>query len=334
VSANATTASAPPPKPLELPDASALVAPPKEDAAAPDRAEQPAAQKPQAAAPARPPTQKRPPTRRLEPGDLICPDCGEGNPETRKFCSRCGASLETAQVVKRKWWQKLLPRRGPKKRKAGDRPSARKTRKSFPMKIVGVLFGGVSRVIGVIFLIFGLLYGLVPGIRDGVNEKVVSVKNWVNGWFNPERTEVQPDSVFVSASRKGHGVPELKDTATNTYWMATVPSEASNIHLTITYSFSEKFNLTDLAVWNGIGTGDSRDYNTTRRANHVFLTFPGTTVPGCSKQFGDVPGEANKLDVEDCDANGIDEIQIRIDDYNGPPNAKVLALAKIQFYKD
>jgi hypothetical protein len=323
----------PPPRPLELPDASALVAPPKEDTPAPDKAEQPAALKPQAAAPARPPVQKRPPTRRLEPGDLICPDCGEGNPTTRKFCSRCGASLETAQVVKKKWWQRFIPGRGPKKRKAGDRPSARKTRKSFPMKVLGIFFGGVSRVIGVICLIFGLLYGLVPGIRDGVNEKVTSLKDTVNGWFHPTRTEVLPTDVFVSASSKGHGANLLKDTATNTFWAAHVPKAGSNVHLTITYSFSTKFNLKNLAIWNGIGDADTRDYNSTERVHNVFLSFPGSTVPGCPESFGDKQGEADKIDVSDCGANGIDEVQIRIDDFYPSSGAKIVALAKVQFYK-
>ena len=310
-----------------------MVAPPKEDAPAAEKAEQPGALKPQAAAPTRPPVQKRPPTRRLEPGDLICPDCGEGNPTTRKFCSRCGASLETAQVVKKKWWQRFVPGRGPKKRKAGDRPSARKTRKSFPMKMMGFAFGGVARVIGVLFIVGGLLYGLVPGIRNGVNDKITSLKNTVNGWFHPTRTEVLPTDVFVSASIKGHGANLLKDTATNTYWAAHVPKPGSNVHLTVTYSFSSKFNLKNLAVWNGIGDSKARDYNSTERPQHVFLSFPGSTVAGCPETFKDSPGAASTLDVSDCGANGIDEVQIRIDDYYPSSGAKIVALAKVQFYK-
>jgi hypothetical protein len=333
VSPTATTASAPPPRPLELPDASALVAPPKDDKPAPEKPEQPSALKPQASAPARPPVQKRPPTRRLEPGDLICPDCGEGNPTTRKFCSRCGASLETAQVVKKKWWQRFVPGRGPKKRKAGDRPSARKTRKSFGMKMMGFAFGGVARVIGVIFIIGGLLYGLVPGIRSGVNDKISSLKNTVNGWFHPTRTEVLPTDVFVSASTRGHGSPALKDTATNTYWAAHVPKAGSNVHLTITYSFSSKFDLKNMAIWNGIGDAKNRDYNSTERVRSVFLTFPGTSVPGCPIAFKDLPAKADTEDVSGCGANGIAEVQVRIDDFYPSSGAKVIALAKLQFYK-
>lgn len=235
--------------------------------------------------------------------------------------------------MKAKWWRKLLPRGGPKKRKAGDRPSARKTRSSPLQKMMGFAFGGVARVIGVIFIIGGLLYGLVPGIREGVNSEITKGKNKINSWFHPTRTEVQPTDVFVSASKKRHGSPALKDTATNTYWAADVPRQGSNVHLTITYQFGEKFTLKNISVWNGIGDSDARDYNSTQRPRAVFFTFPGSTVPGCSLVFGDIPAEANKLDVSKCHADGVSEIQIRIDDYYPSSGAKIVALAKIQFYK-
>jgi hypothetical protein len=275
--------------------------------------------------------QRRPPTRRLEPGDLVCPECGEGNPTTRKFCSRCGTSLEAAQVVKAKWWQRFKPRRGPKRRTAGDRPSARKTRKSFPSKILGVLFGGVSRVIGVILIVGGLVYGIVPNVRSSVNGEFGSVKNKINSIFHPTRTEVQPDAVFVSSSIRHHGSQQLKDTATNTYWAAKLPK--GNVHVTLRYGFSAKFDLKNLAVWNGVGDAKSPDYNSTARPDHVFLTFPGSAVAGCPVAFGDNPGAANKLDVSKCHADGIDEVTIRIDDYYPSQGAKISAVAKIQFFK-
>jgi hypothetical protein len=50
--------------------------------------------------------QKTTPTRRLFPGDLICRDCGEGNPPARKFCRGCGSSLATsATTVETKSWR-------------------------------------------------------------------------------------------------------------------------------------------------------------------------------------------------------------------------------------
>jgi hypothetical protein len=324
------TGSAPPPKPLELPDASALVARPVEPKGTPDSTEQPAAQRPQAPRPVAPNVQRRPPTRRLEPGDLICPDCGEGNPTTRKFCSRCGASLETAQLVKAKWWQRLMPGRGPKKRKAGDRPSARKTRKSMPSKILGVMFGGASRVVGVILLVGGLVYGLVPNVRGAVNDEFSTVKNKINSWIHPSRTQILPTDTLVSSFLARHGAQNLTDTKTNTYWEARRPGGSTR--LVLTYQFADKFNLKNIAVWNGVGDSQSPDYNSTLRPQHVFFSFPGTTVPGCQVTFGDVPNKASKTDVAGCNANGVSEIIITINDYY-PSTSKNVALSSIEFFK-
>jgi hypothetical protein len=325
------TSSAPPPRPLELPDAAALVARPNEPKGTAEATEQPAAQRPQAAQPARPVIQRRPPTRRLEPGDLICPDCGEGNPTTRKFCSRCGASLETAEVVKAKWWQKFKPRRGPKKRKAGDRPSARKTRTSIPSKLLGMAFGGVGRIVGVILIVGGIVYGMVPGFRSTLNDEFSTVKNKFNSWIHPHRTEVLPDAVFASSALRRHGAQLLKDTATNTYWAARPPK--GNVHITLRYGFAEKFDLKNIAVWNGIGDSKDRDYNSTLRPHHVFFSFPGSGVTGCPIEFKDLPGEAAKQDVSSCNAKAVQEIKIRIDDYYPSQGANVVALAKVQFYR-
>src|SRR6185503_18170276 len=70
----------------------------------------------------RPKPVKQPPTRKILPGDLICGECGEGNPPARNFCSRCGSSLKAAAVAKRHWWQKLIPHRKRKAMEAGARP--------------------------------------------------------------------------------------------------------------------------------------------------------------------------------------------------------------------
>jgi hypothetical protein len=319
---------------LDLPDASALVAKPKEPAEGPDVAEQPAAQRPQAPQPKAPSIQRRPPTRRLQPGDLVCPECGEGNDATRKFCSRCGTSLQAAEIVKRKWWQRLLPRSGPKKRKAGDRPSARKTRTPLPMKMLGVMAGGTMRIVGIAVLIGGIVYGLFPSVRNTINHDIGSVKNKINSWIHPTRTEVLPNSVLVS-SRIGprHSFPELKDTATNTYWAARIP-KSNTEHITLTFGFSDKFDLKNIVVWNGVGDAKSPDYNSTARPDHVFLTFPDSSVPGCAIEFGDNPAAPSKVDVSKCHANGIEAVQVRIDDYYGQSKAThLVALAKIQFFK-
>jgi hypothetical protein len=45
--------------------------------------------------------QELPQPRRLQPGDLVCPECGEGNDPNRKFCARCGTELTNAKPLTR-----------------------------------------------------------------------------------------------------------------------------------------------------------------------------------------------------------------------------------------
>ena len=40
------------------------------------------------------------PTRKPQPGEKICAECGEPNRPVRNFCARCGASLAEAAIVK------------------------------------------------------------------------------------------------------------------------------------------------------------------------------------------------------------------------------------------
>jgi len=326
-------ATAGPTRPLDLPDAAPAARPstPPADGAA--RPEQPAALRPTAARAPGVSIQRRPPTRRLEPGDLVCPECGEGNPATRKFCSRCGTSLEAAQVVKAKWWQKLKPRRGPKKRKAGDRPSARKTRKSFPAKVLAVLFGGVTRVVGVIMLIAGLVYGIVPGIRSSVNEQIGSIKDTVNGWIHPTRTEVIPTGIGPGSELPGHPTSLIIDRATNTYWEAKIPRGATR-KLALDITFQNNFDLKNMVIWNGVGSSKDQDYTSTLRVAKMFLEFPDNPkIPGCTISTKDRPNEADKIDVSDCNADGIDRVRITLLEYDGDPKLREVAVSKLQFYK-
>jgi hypothetical protein len=142
---------------------------------------------------------------------------------------------------------------------------------------------------------------------------------------------VAPNAVFVSSSVKGHGTAALADTATNTYWLARVPPADSHAHLTISYTFVSKFDLKSLVVWNGVGDSNSRDYTSTLRPRTVFLTFPDAAIVGCAITLADAPGQGSTLDLRNCNANGIDSVRLRIDDYYSSSGAKFVALADVQF---
>src|SRR5699024_1222381 len=100
----------------------------------------PAPVKPQAPKPRRhvePARTEEPPP---APGELICGACGAGNAPHRKFCRRCGATLEDAPVQgKAGWWQRRRQRRAARRAgpAAGTRPKTRRRR--FPVKTVVVL---------------------------------------------------------------------------------------------------------------------------------------------------------------------------------------------------
>jgi len=80
-----------------------------------------------------------PPSRKLRPGDKICGDCGEGNNANRRFCSRCGASLDEAAVVRTKWWRKLLHAAGTESSRPACGPVA-----EVPEAAVAVVSAGSS----------------------------------------------------------------------------------------------------------------------------------------------------------------------------------------------
>jgi ribosomal protein L40E len=52
----------------------------------------------------RPQAAKGPSSSSIRAGDLICHRCGEGNPPERKFCRRCGTSLESAERARPRRW--------------------------------------------------------------------------------------------------------------------------------------------------------------------------------------------------------------------------------------
>ncbi|MDT4921199.1 MAG: hypothetical protein QOI15_2101, partial [Pseudonocardiales bacterium] len=109
---------------------------------------------------------------------------------------------------------------------------------------------------------------------------------------------------------------------------------SSDIHLSITYAFGSKIDLKTLNVFNGVGTAEDRGYDTTLRPQNVDLLFPGTNIPACPVKFPDVQGEGGAVNVEGCNANGVDRVQLRIVDYYQSAGAKVVALALVEFFKD
>lgn len=227
--------------------------------------------------------------------------------------------------MKAKWWQKLKPRKGPKRRTAGDRPSARKTRKSFPSKIMGVLFGGVARVIGVILIVGGIVYGMVPTIRNNVNDEVSTVKNKVNSWMHPKRPQVRPSTTFSTTALKGHPASLATDPYSNTYWSAPVKVGGNQVELTV--NFGKKVNLKNIVVYNGTGTSPD-NYDSFARPAEIHLQYDNGST-GNDITLQDIPDKATYATHN---SSGVTEIHIFVVNYSQKKGDTRMALARIDFF--
>jgi hypothetical protein len=230
--------------------------------------------KPQVAKKRPPPVHKTKPSKKLRAGDLVCGECGEGNSPTRKFCSRCGANLETAVAVKTPWWRKIIPRRKPKTMEAGARPGQKgvKSGKKFSLM---PLIAKLRPILAIVFLICGILYGInahLPGMqqgqgfRDVVNSKWTSIKNKFNKVTHEEFVHVTVVGVkATSETPPDNGAQQAVDTFTNTAWY-TPPQDAAP---TITITFDHAADLKKLRVNNG----DSQKFSEFFRPKTLHLVY-------------------------------------------------------------
>ena len=173
----------------------AAAPPARQPVAAPS---QPASRQPSAAA--TPGARPRPaqPTRTEDlapkPGDRICPTCAAGNDPARKFCRRCGSSLELATVAApaaRPPWYRRLFRRSQTAFEAGARPPSM----ADPGTSISSLLGKVLPF-AVVVLIMGAIgsYVVMPDIHSSVDRTIAQVKR-----------QFLPDSRERHAGRDGRG---------------------------------------------------------------------------------------------------------------------------------
>ena len=189
---------------------------------------------------------KTAPSRRMQPGDLICGTCGEGNPSTRRFCSRCGASLVTATKVKESWWRRLLrrliPRRGPKVVKldsvstADGKDGVQATKQGVDLKFtLRRLLRTVRVVLAVVILFGGILYGVYPPFRNAINGTVENTKTHVSTDIGIDLSPIHAVGVTATASTTGFAPLNAADENLSTYWLA---SWSSTDEPTLTFTFS------------------------------------------------------------------------------------------------
>jgi ribosomal protein L40E len=288
--ADAEPPTAPPPDPEPPHDAPAPESEsPASDLVAPvvpplPKPREPAEQTPRAARGLAAAVTKTKPTRRLRPGDLICGQCGEGNPPVRKFCSRCGNSLLEAERVKASWWHRLTHwfRRGPRvvdlsaeDDGAGDggaRSVAReaKLRKAMtdrnPRQALRKLYRRGRFVLFVFLAIAVILYGKWGAFRYLIDNKVDAARARITGAIDIHYVPVH--AVGVSANLQEQGDPGYNavDDYLNTAWLARYSSAD---YPTLTLTFSQPVTLGRIILYSGV----TSDYLAHGRPSLIVLVF-------------------------------------------------------------
>jgi hypothetical protein len=262
------------------------------------------------------------PTRRLTAGDLVCGQCGEGNPPTRRFCSRCGESLKAAEVVRRRWWQ-WRRGKGPRTADAGTRPD-RHGPGGRVLGVLGTAFRWIRVVVTALVFAGTAVYLVYPPLRtyanNAVSAPVRQVRAWVNHKIDPRYVAVRPTGVTSPASVARHG-PELAvDQYKNTDWRARwVPDKPP----TLVLRFSGKVNLERLIVTSGA----AENYTDTDRPAELHLVYSNDRSDTLSIQD---KGDPQTLTLTG--GKGVTTVEVQVTQVYRSAKGGDVALSELEFF--
>jgi hypothetical protein len=196
---------------------------------------------------------RAPSTRRIQPGDKVCGECGEGNQPTRKFCSRCGESLTTAAVARAPWWRRLRPRRGPRLVTSAKRP--RSAGRGGNLRMSRRVFRGVRKYAFIVVVGFGLVAGIYPPLRTAVVNEALGVKSWATNLVSGATlAPVHPTAVRPTSTQlPGHAAMAAFDGFANTYWSA--PWSPNGTQPSVTIDLGKPTALAKVVITSG-ASGD------------------------------------------------------------------------------
>lgn len=207
---------------------------------------------------------KQKPTRRLEPGDLICGKCGEGNPPIRKFCSRCGDQLAGAHVVTTRWYRRLmLWRRKPKSLEVGTRPGEKGSSRSSGHRVKKTI-RRLRDVFAIITFAALFAYALVPPLRGPINSYIAHPFQFAKGevmerWHamtNPY-VDVPVVETLGTAPTRSTSTDDAVDGNTNSFWATKWDSKR---HPYLSVVFAEPKTIAALVIHNGAPEEDASKF--------------------------------------------------------------------------
>lgn len=239
----------------------------------------------------------------IKAGDRICPVCGVGNDPARRFCRRCGASLEQAVVavpVHVPWYRRLFRRGSSEGYRAGERPRSMEERGRPRRSILGLLLA--FAVLVAVIAAVGAYVG-VPDIQRQVNDSIAGLKRQLL----PELTDVTPTA--------GTATRDVLDGNLLTWWGGEGEQPGLNLR------FSPAVDLGVIGITSG-ANGD--DFPAFRRPSKVRLTPEGgdpiTLDLADTREF-----QSFRIDLRD-----VARLRVQVLEARGPAGAPV-AIRELEF---
>ncbi|MGD0556571.1 MAG: zinc ribbon domain-containing protein [Streptosporangiaceae bacterium] len=329
---------APPPADAAVSDLVAPITPPEPRPA--DAPAKPPERAPQTTRELAAAVTKTKPTRRLRPGDLICGQCGEGNPPVRKFCSRCGNSLLEAEHVRTSWWHRLTRWFRPRPRvvdlsaeddaavAGGPRHAASEAqlRKAMtahdPRQALRKFYRRGRIGLGIVLAISVILYGKWGSFRFLVDSRVDSTRNRITGAIDIHYVPVHAVTVSANLQEPGNPGYDAVDGFLNTYWLARYSAAD---YPTLTLTFDAPVTLGRMIIYSGA----SNNYLAHGRPSLIVLVFSNDKSATLTPQ--DTPKE-QVLDI----GNAIQVTSMKIEiegTYPGTSNPADVAISDIELFK-
>jgi hypothetical protein len=231
----------------------------------------------------------------------------------RKFCSRCGTSLETAALVKTKWWKKLIPKRKVKTLEVGERPGVGGVKGKKVRKPMGAK---VRRYIGFIGIGLAAAFALIGPFRTWVQDNVFQpVKDKYHDITTQSFEPVAALNPTATSEEPGFPIIQAFDLVSNSAWHGPF----TNSQIVMTVQFQQPTDIDRALVTNG----DFDNFAGFSRPRNIHLVFD--TGQTFDFELKDSP-DAESYDINN--GAGVSSVQIFIVDTYQSTNSPTVAVTE------
>ncbi|MEW2275504.1 NADase-type glycan-binding domain-containing protein [Streptomyces griseofuscus] len=257
----------------------------------------------------------------IQPGHLICGECGQGNPPNRRFCSRCGSELSEAEVARAPWWHRLRPRRGPRVVALGT-GSGRTPESAAPGERRRRVFNAIKIIAGVVVLVGSVLYASYPPYRHAVGRKIASVRSSVKAFTESHYSPVRPSKAVAKSFVKGDGPDNSIDLNTATYWAAPAKKDDEG-KMVLTVEFDKIVSLNQLIITPGVADG----FTEHGRPNAITVKYTNDRMDFFRLQDSEKPQKFTLTG-----ATGIKTVQITVNEVFPGQKHDDVAISELEFF--